>query len=288
MNTDALVATSIVVFMLTRAFIGRRASGIASALCASGGLSTSARRAAPPMSRRVLETDEPVIVKMKALLAAAPAGTVSLAQGVVHWQPPEEALEAAREAVGLAPTHLYSADEGIPELRAALRASLASEHGLEGVEVMVTAGANQAFLNTVLMALNAGDSAVLFAPYYFNHLMALQMTGHADSILIGPAVSHDLLPDLNWLESQLERRNVGITPGLPAAPIRLVTLCTPGNPSGVNLPRAIVERAVALTARYGCFLYLDHAYAHFVHDGKRLAVCSAAHVLSCFSFSKVN
>jgi hypothetical protein len=40
---------------------------------------------------------------------------------------------------------------------------------------MVTAGANQAFTNLVCTLLDAEDAAVLFSPYYFNHLMALQV-----------------------------------------------------------------------------------------------------------------
>lgn len=46
-------------------------------------------------------------------------------------------------------------------------------------EIMVTSGANQAFVNLVLSLVDAKDRVVLFAPYYFNHLMALQMTGTA-------------------------------------------------------------------------------------------------------------
>lgn len=42
---------------------------------------------------------------------------------------------------------------------------------------MVTSGANQAFVNLVVTLVDAKDRVVLFAPYYFNHLMALQMTG---------------------------------------------------------------------------------------------------------------
>lgn len=44
---------------------------------------------------------------------------------------------------------------------------------------MVTAGANQAFVNLVIALLDPSDKAALFAPYYFNHRMALQMTGGA-------------------------------------------------------------------------------------------------------------
>lgn len=40
---------------------------------------------------------------------------------------------------------------------------------------MVTAGANQAFVNVVLTLLDPSDRVVLFVPYYFNHLMAIQV-----------------------------------------------------------------------------------------------------------------
>ena len=36
---------------------------------------------------------------------------------------------------------------------------------------MITAGANQAFVNVVVALLDAQDRCVLFKPYYFNHLM---------------------------------------------------------------------------------------------------------------------
>jgi hypothetical protein len=38
---------------------------------------------------------------------------------------------------------------------------------------MVTAGANQAFVNLVLTLCDASDKVVLFAPYYFNHLVGI-------------------------------------------------------------------------------------------------------------------
>lgn len=49
------------------------------------------------VSRRVIATDQPVIMKTKQLMARAPAGeqVLSLAQGNVHWQPPPAALEVA-------------------------------------------------------------------------------------------------------------------------------------------------------------------------------------------------
>ena len=64
----------------------------------------------------------------------------------------------------------------------------------------MTAGANQGYTNLVLSLLDAGDAAVLFRPYYFIHLMALQMTG---SEIVTPASTPDLQPDLAALEAEI-------------------------------------------------------------------------------------
>ena len=85
-------------------------------------------------------------------------------------------------------------------------------------EVMVTAGANQAFTNVVLTLLDTNDSVVLFKPYYFNHLMAVQMTGGGANTVFGrymfkscsgawyhykaakpPAIQHDAASELVWI-----------------------------------------------------------------------------------------
>ena len=43
---------------------------------------------------------------------------------------------------------------------------------------MVTAGANQALVSLMLTLLDPSDRAVLFRPYYFNTLMAIQVAVH--------------------------------------------------------------------------------------------------------------
>lgn len=53
----------------------------------------------------------------------------------------------------------------------------------------------QAFVNIVLTLCDAGDSVVMFAPYYFNAYMSFQMTGVTD-ILVGPCNPKTLQPDV--------------------------------------------------------------------------------------------
>jgi len=65
---------------------------------------------------------------------------------------------------------------------------------------MVCSGSNQAYTNLAIALLDDGDAAVIFAPYYFNHKMALQMTGC--SVVVGQT-DNSLLPDMGWLRARL-------------------------------------------------------------------------------------
>eukprot|EP00438_Fugacium_kawagutii_P031081 Skav204623 [mRNA] locus=scaffold1712:235083:244373:- [translate_table: standard] len=118
-------------------------------------------------------------------------GIMSLAQGIVHWSPPPAALEAAQKAAQEPDTNSYCADDGLPKFREALKEKLKKENGLDGVEVMVTAGANQAYTNLVCTLLDEQDGSWLIItwsrPFYFNHRMALQMTGGHANVVLAPS-----------------------------------------------------------------------------------------------------
>ena len=86
----------------------------------------------------------------------------------------------------------------------------------------MTSGANQAFINVVLTLLDPGDRVILFVPYYFNHLMAVQMTGGADNVVHGKCDPQSWHPNLDWLEQELSQPN----------PPKMVVLVNPCNPTG--------------------------------------------------------
>lgn len=242
-------------------------------------------------SNRVRKTLDPCVIKMKALIKEHEdkwtdrGGIYSLAQGVVYWKPPQSALEAVAEAATSDDAlHTYCPDEGLPEFRSALVEKLRKENGLTNVEVVVTAGANQAYINCVLTLLAEDERCVVFRPYYFNHVMAIQMTRGDDSLLVGPCCEAGV-PDLDWLRGQLEVEGGG--------KIRMVTIVNPGNPTGVSLPRLFLESAVKLCKEFGIWLVVDNTYEHFDHsdantvkDGPKFWCSSEEHVLNIFSFSK--
>ena len=69
-------------------------------------------------SQSIIKTDAPIVEKMRNL---AKPGVASLAQGIVHWAPPDAAVDAAAASAREPSSHAYGADAGLPELREAPR-----------------------------------------------------------------------------------------------------------------------------------------------------------------------
>ncbi|KAM6552418.1 hypothetical protein CsatB_002226 [Cannabis sativa] len=227
------------------------------------------------LATRAVQTEMPVMVQIQELVRGV-KNSMSLAQGVVHWQPPTEALHKVKELLWEPAISKYGADEGVPELREALTEKLRKENKLYKSSVMVTAGANQAFVNLVLTLCDAGDCVVMFAPYYFNAYMSFQMTG-VTNILVGPGDPKTLHPDADWLEKTLAE-----TKPVP----KLVTVVNPGNPSGTYIPDPLLKRIADVCKKAGCWLVVDNTYEYFMYDDLKHTCVEGDHIVNIFSFSK--
>lgn len=239
-----------------------------------------------PLSRNVQQTLDPCVVLMKEMISEysplweGRGGVVSLAQGVVYWDPPSTAQDALLTAMAdrNAALHTYCPDDGLPELRDALQHKLATENNLHHHLPLITTGANQAYMNVVLTLLSSDTRAIVFKPYYFNHVMAIQLVAGNQGVVVGPC-SDDGVPDVDWLASQLDQDSS----------IVMVTITNPGNPTGVSLSRDQVKEYVRITKERNVWLVLDCTYEHFDYrHGSETFDCidDAHHVIHIFSLSK--
>jgi len=204
----------------------------------------------------------------------------SLAAGCSFWPPPPEAME---ELVKMASSgdpdlHRYGDCRGIPELREALKEKLANENNITEQEIMITAGANQAFMNAVLATCDAGDAAILFTPYYFSHRVALELAG-VEPIEVD--CDDFLNPDPYALqEAFVQAAKLGRN-------VRMVVMCNPGNPSGAVMPKEQVDRIMTMCRDQGVWLVSDETYEYFTYDGAtHHSPVSPEGVINIFSFSK--
>jgi aspartate/methionine/tyrosine aminotransferase len=229
-------------------------------------------------SRRLAAVQAPVIPIVGRWTAETP-GTISLGQGVVSYQPPPEAVEAAR-TFGASPSdHRYGPVEGLPALVQAIQRKLATENRitLDGASrIVVTAGGNQAFMNAVLAATDPEDDVILPAPYYFNHEMAIVIAGAKP---VGVATTPDCQLDLRAIENAITRRT------------RAVVTVSPNNPTGAVYPESDLRAVNALCRDHGILHIHDEAYEYFTYGGAAhfspgSIDGAAAHTISLYSLSK--
>ncbi|MGE5189183.1 MAG: aminotransferase class I/II-fold pyridoxal phosphate-dependent enzyme, partial [Gemmatimonadota bacterium] len=232
-------------------------------------------RATP--SRRAAAVQTPIIPTVAGWIAGTP-GTISLGQGVVGYGPPPSAAAAIRAFLARPDLHKYQPDAGLPGLRAAFEKKLRRENGIDAPfarRIIVTAGANQAFLNAVLCVCDPGDEVILLSPYYFNHEMAIALAGARP---VAVPTDDRYQPRLSAIADAITRRT------------RAVVTVSPNNPTGAVYPEKTLRAINRLCAHAGVFHISDEAYEHFTYDGAAHfspgSGRNGGHTISLFSLSK--
>lgn len=229
-------------------------------------------------SQRARATQSPIIPVIADLIRSCP-GTLSLGQGVVGYPPPPAALAQLSRFLAESGNHKYQPVAGIPGLLSAIEQKLAAENGLRigaGNRIMVTAGGNQAFMNTVLAIADPGDEFILPTPYYFNQEMAVTVA-NGRPVLVPTDSSYQL--DVSALRAAITPRT------------RAIVTVSPNNPSGAVYPRETLHAVNQLCAERGIYHLSDEAYEHFTYDGAvHYSAASRSgsepHTISLFSLSK--
>ena len=192
-----------------------------------------------------------------ARLSREGAHFISLGQGVPGFPAAPQAIEAVRQALKEPETHIYSPDAGLLSLRQALGAALAEWNGIEvdpEEEIIITAGANQAFMLAVVTLLEPGDRILLPSPFYFNHEMAVRAMG-------GVPVEVPLSEETGF---QLQMED--LEAHLSSHP-RAMVMISPNNPTGAVYDPGELKRIGRELASRGIAVITDETYQHFVYEG---------------------
>jgi aspartate/methionine/tyrosine aminotransferase len=231
---------------------------------------------------RMQAVQTPIIPTVAALIRDHP-GTISLGQGVVSYGPPPQAIDGIGAFLADPENHKYRPVQGIPLLVEALAAKLRSENGIDlgysaaaGSTVVVTAGANLAFVNALLAVTGLGDEVIVQTPYYFNHEMAITMAG-CRPVPVDTDDHYRLQPDA------IRRAITSST--------RAVVTISPNNPSGAVYGEPALREVNEICRRHGLYHINDEAYEYFTygdacHFSPGSIEGSAGHTISLFSLSK--
>jgi aspartate/methionine/tyrosine aminotransferase len=220
----------------------------------------------------------PIIPTIGALVRSTP-GTISLGQGVVHYPPPREAIEAAGRALAEPSTSQYNAAAGVPQLLERITAKLAAENRIDakrGLKLMVTAGGNMAFIHAVQAISAPGDEIILNTPYYFNHEMAIRIAD-CTPVCVATDEAYHLRPEA--IRAAITDRT------------RAIVTVSPNNPTGAVYAEESLRVVNALCRERGIYHISDEAYEYFTYGAARHFSSGSlpgaeAHTISLYSLSK--
>ncbi|WP_152047439.1 aminotransferase [Aureimonas psammosilenae] len=235
------------------------------------------------MTSRLAHVSVPPIAqagRWAALYDGRHGALIDCSQAVPNRPPPPELAERLASAAASAGSARYGEILGDRTLRAAYAAHVSERYrvAVDPSRVAITSGCNQAFFATMVALGGAGDAVILPVPWYFNHLMTLQMLGlEARPLPLDPA--NGFLPDALALEALIDERT------------KAVVLVSPNNPTGAVYPDAVLAEILALCARHGLTLVLDETYRDFLANEAvphSLFGRSEAddHLVALYSFSK--
>jgi aspartate/methionine/tyrosine aminotransferase len=227
---------------------------------------------------RMKGIQSPIIPVIGELIKNSP-GTISLGQGVVHYQPPATVMELLPKFLAEPKNHLYQAVVGVPELLTALGTKLSKFNGIDINEknaIVVTAGSNMGFINAILAITSPGDEIILNTPYYFNHEMAIKMAG-CHPILVPTDTDYQLMP-------------LAIAAAITDKTRAVVTI-SPNNPTGVVYSEMALRQVNQICREKGIYHISDEAYEYFTYNGAKhfspgAFLNSNRHTISLFSLSK--
>ncbi|MGY2812029.1 pyridoxal phosphate-dependent aminotransferase [Bradyrhizobium sp. USDA 4506] len=189
---------------------------------------------------------------------------ILLATGEPDFDTPEHVKEAAKRAMDAGATK-YTALDGTPELKAAIRAKFKRDNGLEFAqdEITVSAGAKQILFNAMMATLEAGDEVIIPTPYWVTYADIVVIAG-------GKPVRMPCREE-NGFRMTAEDLARAITPHT-----RWVMLNSPSNPSGAVYSETDYRSILNVLIEHPyVWLMVDDIYEHIIYDGIRFVTPAA-------------
>jgi len=212
-----------------------------------------------PMLMRALAArikDEDVSYRTRMMERAAKLqDVIAMGRGDPDFHTPRHICEAAKKAID-ENQHHYTLPAGLPQLRSAIAAHLASDFGLDygADEVIVTAGTQEAVMLCMLALVDPGDEVLMPRPRFTTYDTAVEMCGGVPVSI--PTFERD---DFALMPEEIEKR---ITPRT-----RALVLVTPNNPTGAVTPPERIRQIAEIARRRDIVVLSDEIYAKLIFEG---------------------
>jgi len=180
-------------------------------------------------------------------------GLINLGSGTPDFLPPQPVIDAMKDALNDGKIK-YTTWTGIPDLRQAIADKLASENGLTvdpATELIVTSGAQEALMVTLMTLLDEGDNVLTPSPHYDEYSRDASILG-GELIPVPTTLESNFTIDVADLEAAITDRT------------KALIVVTPNNPTGTVLPEAKLREIGELAIKHNLMIVSDEIYEYYV------------------------
>ena len=188
-------------------------------------------------------------------LAAQYEDVIAMGRGDPDFHTPQHIVDAAKRAID-DHQHHYTHSAGLLALREAIAAKLVRENALdyEPDDIIVTSGAQEAIMLSMLALINEGDEVLLPTPRFMSYDLAVEMCGG----VVVPVPTNEA-DDFAMVPAEIESRISERT--------KVLVLVTPNNPTGAVTPPTMIREIAAIAKRHNIVVISDEIYEKLLYDG---------------------
>ena len=188
-------------------------------------------------------------------LRADGVDVVDLSIGQPDFPTPQHIKDAAKEALDHDLTG-YTPNDGIPELKKAIRNKLSRENGLdyEPEEIIVSPGAKYSLFLACEVLLDKGQDVIMPAPYWVSYPEMVRLAG-ANPVVVPTREEDGFRLTPARLKSVLTFNT------------KLLILNYPSNPTGATYTRDELAELGDICEKEGIWILSDEIYEKLIYDG---------------------
>ena len=186
-------------------------------------------------------------------LKASGKDVIGLGAGEPDFDTPEHIKQAAIKAIQEGFTK-YTAVDGTPELKKAIITKFEKDNGLtyQADQILVSCGGKQSFFNLAQALLNAGDEAIIPAPYWVSY-PDMVLLADGTPIIVSAGIDQQFKLKPEQLESAI------------TAKTKLFVINSPSNPTGVSYSLSELEALGKVLRKHpNIVIATDDMYEHVV------------------------
>ena len=218
------------------------------------------------LANRILSLDESATIKMAQLsreLKSQGRDIVDLSLGEPDFDTPENIRNAAKAAIDAGYSH-YTPVAGYLDVREAISYKFKTENGLHysPQQIVVSNGAKQSIINTVLCLVNPGEEVILPAPYWVSYKAMVDLA-QGTAVAIKSSVKTDF-------KISPEQLRAAITPKT-----KLIIFSSPCNPTGTVYSKAELEGLAKVVLEFpDLYVVSDEIYEHINFNNRHVSMAT--------------